>query len=1391
MNSWRGFVTALATAALALAAGAPGALAEFPYELRPADPVPNDLTGKRVWMYASTSDGGPTSQNPHELDGIRGASMVDADRGVGQAWHISTGRPDVGIAVLDSGIKWNDRGAMVDLRNKTRLWRPELPEPLADRGQALQSAGGPERDCADYTGTGYDTNRDGAFNVDDYACDSRVERDPAARGGVGDGPADVLDPQDVLIAFSDGTDADGNGFVDDIVGWDFMDDDNDPYDDVQYGHGTGEARDSTAEANNDHLGGGELGTCPNCMAIHMRVGDSFIADVNRFAQATLYGVDNGALVIQEALGTLNNTKLAQAAVDYAYSHGVVVIASAADEAAQHHNYPSNLEHTVVVNSVTQSSELDMPPSYLRFNGCTNFSSKITAAVPSVSCSSDATGRGAGQAGLIYSAVLDAIAAGKMAPAKGCELASPHPVTGTACPLTANEVRQLFASGAVRGTEAIPPATDGGEPGWQMAADDVDFADIEPSCANPLPALLCTDPNLNVGWDALVLSPAPTKRYPARAGHDQFYGYGRVNLFRTLTWAIADDGRLIPPEVEIESPEWYQQIDPSAASFEVRGHVGAARHGGALRCVVEVAPGSQPNNTEAGSDFRELSLPGSFCDGSERPASGTTGTLATVDVAALKQLFPPETQALGFSGREPGAVGHTSNGRPNSDPWSFTVRVRAEVTNGDVTLRGEDRRNSFLHRDQDMLEGFPRRHSGDLASSPALADLDGDNLNELVYATADGEVHAIRRDGSELRGWPVRGDTMPIHPQARAYQVGAADPATPGTFLASVAVGDIERDGEPEVVAADFEGKVYVWSAAGERKQVLETNPDFSGRPLEPFHSVRRGSRHRTQRGFIGSPVLASIDDDPQLEIIAAAMDRHVYAWNGDGSPVPGFPLLVVDPDKVADEAPADPTTHMVRFDDAKTGDALNQGAIVHTPAVGDITGDGKPEIVVGTNEEYKAGEGNEGDLNVGLTNTPVIKAAAPLIGATGLLTFANSRVYAIDPRKAPEARVASAEQLGAAFLENWPRPVGMLLAELLPVVGEGVTGSPVIGPSTCAKGGDAAAANRVGVSSAAGFGYLFKSDGGSCYGDEAGDNALATDLAVSPGKTDLPAFPAVGHMAFGDIGGRPAVLAPAAGLLRALDLALNDYQVGSQDFVSAWNPDTGQLLPGWPARVNDLQFLTGPSVADITGDGAEEVLAGTASMDLQAFSALGTPVSRAWPKLTGDWMVANPLIGDFGVKATDADARQTVIASTRNGTQFAYATAAPACSPASWPRFHHDNHNTGTYGVDSVAPGAAEELKFDGATLSWLAPGDDLLCGTAERYEIRTSQKPIKSGNFAAAQEVAGAPQPGEPGAPQQLELPADAGRYVTIRALDEAGNPGRLAVLDLKERGRSPKGRR
>ncbi len=142
----------------------------------------------------------------------------------------------------------------------------------------LTAAGG-----GDYDPLGsYDVNGDGVFNVLDYACDSRVAA--VVVGGAAPRPRGFLTPEDLILAFSDGIDHDRNGFAFDIAGWNFLDDNNDPFDDVQYGHGTGELRDSGAEANN----GGDLGTCPNCMVLPLRVGESFVTDANRFAQAALY-----------------------------------------------------------------------------------------------------------------------------------------------------------------------------------------------------------------------------------------------------------------------------------------------------------------------------------------------------------------------------------------------------------------------------------------------------------------------------------------------------------------------------------------------------------------------------------------------------------------------------------------------------------------------------------------------------------------------------------------------------------------------------------------------------------------------------------------------------------------------------------------------------------------------------------------------------------------------------------------------------------------------------------------------------------------------------------------------------------------------------------------------
>jgi hypothetical protein len=1391
LTALKRLVLALAGALTLAFALAATATADFPYRPAGGDPhdfsayhvnqgpagVPNDIGGDgNDWKFASTKEASAPpniANDPMELNGVRGGHLADNSTTVHAAWETTTGRPDVSIAVLDSGIEWNDAGAMNDLRFKVRLNLGELPPPQVT-GPIRDTSIAP--DCSGYTAGGYDVNGDGVVNLRDYACDPRVSVTDHHEG-----PPGELTPQDLIVAFSSGAfhgDDDNNGYVDDIAGWDFLDNDNDPYDDVQYGHGTGEAKDSSSEANN----GGQSGSCPNCTVVPLRVGDSFVADVNRFAQAAIYATDNNVLVIQEALGTLNHSTLGQKAIDYAYDHGVAVIASAADEAAQHHNWPSNYAHTIVVNSVDKYATQEFPPSsgmdvpinpdrqsYLDFNGCTNFGTHVTLSIPSSSCSSNATGVGAGMAGIIYSAAMNANDNGRLSRDPSCTRTN-----GQHCVITANEVRQLMASGTISPEDpnANVPADTNREPGM---ADDINFTrGVDPSCT-PVPAPGCTDPNRRFQaanaptgrpYADSPVFPGPFRSYPAHKGFDQYYGYGRVNMVKSTDAANAG---LIPPTAEITGPSWYREIDPSKPNFDLSGQVGARSED--YTCVVEVAPGSDPNNSGATTDFKAVSS--NWCDGSTKRSQPFSGVLAQVNISDLKSRFPPTTN---FNGPETPPAGTVNfNNRPNAETYGFTVRVVVTLTRGPTTLTGQDRRNFFLHRDQDSLPGFPKELGTDGASSPALADIDGDNKNEVIFGTSDGVVHAMKPDGSEAAGWPVKVDPLPLHTGGRAFTSGDVSPdVSHDAILASPAVGDIDHDGVPEVVVADFEGKLYVFNADGSLKFKREANIAYSGKPLTPFVNVRKGTPYRTQHGFFASPVLANLDNSPdgKLDIIAANMDRHVYAWDSSGTEVPGFPVTVVDRTRVT---AIDPVTNAPTFkpdvNSHGDNDPLNQGAIIDTPAVADITGDKKPEIIVGTNEEYRAA--NDGGFNSGITTSEL-----SLLSQSGQLDLANSRVYAIKPTGDPGG---PADMGTGAFVTGWPVKVGDVFAELLPVVGEGVTGSPITATANCPSGGSGV---KVGALSVAGPGYLFNPDGSSCYGKDGSghDNSMSIEpagFAPNTPKYDTPVIPAAGQPSFGTLDpSGPTFLAPAAGLLRALDLGLPEYQ-GGQDFTGAWNTSTGQFRPNFPTVQNDLSFLTGPSVANVDNVPGDEVLSSTASLDLNAFNATTGNYAdpTRWPKLTGDWSVTQPLVGSFGQLETDSATHNRVIQLTRAGPLFAYDTPAPACPLGSWPRFHHDNASSGDFSRDAVSPGKPTVALVVGNQLGFKAPGDDLLCGQVNHYEVVTTDTPPTAADFAnpALKPAATA----APGATQSIALNIALKRYVGVRAVDDQNNVGRAVVVD------------
>ncbi len=1167
--------------------------------------------GGDVKLTSARSSDPVLADNPQELCGVEGNS---ADT----AWQTTTGRPSTVIAVTDSGIEWCDP-ALVD---KIFLNRDALPPPEDAAGRTkpqLETAG---RHFAD--ADPYDLDGSAVVNVEQYASDPRLSRPTfcAAHGGDGFGytgisAADLISAFGTPGAAHDGRRTGPAGFTDAIAGWNFVDDDNNPYDAVHYGHGTGTAEDAAGTASTLDQ---EVGACPNCMVLPLKVGDSFITSGNAFAEAALFAVDSGASVIQEALGTYDVTATDTQAINYALDHGVPVVASAADEESEHHNLPAVLENTLVVNSVTHASTFS-PPSYLYLNGCTNFGANISVSVESSSCSSEATGKTGGIIGLAESAAAVALAHHIISPYPGLHTASGAPVA-----LSADEITQLVT----------------------MSADDIDFAKAAP------PNGPANNTAVSTGLPLVT-----TQRDPTQPGFDPTSGYGRIDAARLVQWIAS--GR-IPPQAEMDGLPWYQVLSP-AQTVAVRGVVGTTRSA-SWRFEVQVAPGEAPGP----SDWRVVS-------------SGTghgvrTGELTQIPLSEVAALFP---KAVKLDGTPAGP-----GGQPDPNRFMFTIRLVVQDSAGMV---GMARRTEYLHQDPTLVGGAPTHLPSSVVAPPVLAPIGPGGTNALMVATADGTVHAYRSNGQELPGWPVRtGPDTGFHPGERAY--GEVTAAPHGEIVGGLAVGDLaDASGhDPDVVATDLTGRVWAWNAHGELLPgwPVRTDAAFSGPGVDD-------TDNEVLRGILGAPVLGDLQGNGTLDVVAASMDRHVYAWQPGGEPAPGWPVEVVDPKEVQSVDPADGHVTFLPGAGGDTGSKL-----VDTPAIAQLVPGGAPEVVVTSNEQYAGPP----DASLG-----TLGALFSLAGKLG--SAANSRVYALWPDGSRHpATAGSPDPPGypnpGAFVPGWPVALADLDPNLLPDIGDGASNGPAVASVP-------GSTPLIAVQSDVGPVYVLHADGSDALGTTGGLPNVLVSSPPGPKSnstgilgTSVPALgvPVIAPLGPASAGNGPLdVLSAAESAGELFDVSEPAEQTPHDSQLDTWDATTGSFVTGFPQVMGGLQFFDQALVADLTGArGQAYAVEASSDADLRAFDADGRE-APGFPKLTGGWVTGGAVFGPLGSLAD-----QVMVVGTREGELFVWRTGAPASGPrGAWPQVHQNLWNTGDYAPS--ATGRAPVRRRGGAAARRPATG--------------------------------------------------------------------------------------
>jgi len=173
---------------------------------------------------------------------------------------------------------------------------------------------------------------------------------------------------------NDGIDNDGNGFTDDVFGWDFTDRDGFPFDSAggdylqwdnypmdEQGHGTYISGIIGAEADNVS---GVAGIMQKGKILNLRAFDpAGYGEEDDVAAAILYAVSMGVDVINMSFGDNAFSFVLKDIIEYAYSQGVVLVASSGNSGSSAPHYPSGYSQVICVGSSTENNYVNAQSNY--------------------------------------------------------------------------------------------------------------------------------------------------------------------------------------------------------------------------------------------------------------------------------------------------------------------------------------------------------------------------------------------------------------------------------------------------------------------------------------------------------------------------------------------------------------------------------------------------------------------------------------------------------------------------------------------------------------------------------------------------------------------------------------------------------------------------------------------------------------------------------------------------------------------------------------------------------------------------------------------------------------------------------------------------------------------